>query len=83
MTEETIKKSSFDELSERYDRVYENDFEELSERYDRVYEDVNDEFSDMFEDYDIVAPYSDMRMPLSPSEPWCQDSIVEAKNNMK
>ena len=33
MTEETIKRSSFDELSERYDRVYKD----------------NKEFSDMFD----------------------------------
>ena len=66
MTEETIKRSSFEELLKIYDRLFKDE-----------------EFGDMFEDYDIVLPYSDMRMPLSPSEPWCQDSIVEAKNNMK
>ena len=77
MTEETIKRSSFEELSKRYDRVYRDDFEELSERYDRVYKDVDDEFDDMF-DFDVIAPYSDMRIPL-PSSPWCQDSIIKIK----
>ena len=50
MAEETIKRSSFEELSKRYDRIYKDD---------------DEEFGDMF-DFDIVAPYSDAQTPPPP-----------------
>ena len=69
MSEETIKRSSFDELSKRYDRVY-KDNDEFGDMFESYY--------DMFKDYDIIAPYSDAQVP-PPPPPWRKDDIVRIK----
>ena len=78
MTEETIKRSSFKELSEMYDRVFKDEesgnmFDSYHNMFDS-YHNMFDSYHNMF-DFDGVAPYSIGQTPA----PWRESNSVKIK----